>query len=155
MTLHLLDTCDVIAALSVTNGTQTITIKDVDEVERAYTSADCPLLLILPGDDEGGTDLALIGIDTSSAIVWQIACLYLEAPAEEGRGWRQHAEAVAQTCENFAQALIDAKSSFCTNGTMLLSVALRRGVYEYPNGSGQRYYGAMFTVRVKDFTRIT
>jgi hypothetical protein len=155
MTLHLLDTYDVIAALTVTDGTDTVTIDDIDKVERGYTSASCPRLLLLPGDDEGGLDLTLIGIDTSSAIVWNIPALYLQAPAEEGLGWRQYAVKVATFVENFLQALIDAKADFCANGTMLIGMSPRRGVYEYPSGSGQWYYGAMFTIRVKDFTRIT
>ena len=154
MTLHLLDTCDVIAALAVTNGTETIRIDDVDDIRRAYTSADCPRLLILPSDDEAGADFTPLALDSSGYIVWQIAVLYIEAPAEEGSGWAQHAERVAKGVENFAQALIDAKADFCAN-TMMVGIAPRRGVYEYPRGSGQWYYGAMFVVRVKDFTRIT
>ena len=155
MTLHLLDTCDVIAGLAVTNGTYTVTFYDVDKVKRGYTSADCPALLILPGDDEAGADFTPLALDSSGYIVWNIACLYLEAPAEEGRGWAQHAEAVATFVENFVQELIDAKALFCENNTTLIGISPRRGVYEYPRGSGSWYYGAMFVARVKDFTRIT
>lgn len=155
MSLHLVDTCTLIAGLTVTNGTDTVTIDDIDEVERGYESANLPRLLVLPSDDEGGVDTAVIGIDTSSVVTWNITALYLEAPAEEGFGWKQHAEKVATFVENFIQALVDAKASFCANETMFLGVSPRRGVYEYPRASGRWYYGAMFVIRVKDFTRIT
>ena len=114
-----------------------------------------PRLVILPSDDEGGVDLAQFGLDTSSSVVWNISALYLEAPVEEGTGWDQHAEKVAYFVENFLQALVDAKSDFCANETMFLGASPRRGVYEYPRASGRWYYGAMFVIRVKDFTRIT
>jgi hypothetical protein len=67
----------------------------------------------------------------------------------------QHAEKVAHFVEHFVQKLVDSKALFCANETMFLGVSARRGVYEYPLNSGQRYYGAMFAIHIKDFTRIT
>jgi len=153
MTLHLRESCKLLAALSVSNGFQNVAIKNIFEVDRGYDSADCPIAVVLPSDDDAPGEYTPIALDSSGMIVWSIPVLYLDAPVEEGQGWMQHARSVAAFAENFVQAIIDAKALFCANNTMMIGLTARRGVYSYPAGSGIRFYGVMFTVRVKDFSR--
>jgi len=155
MTLHLRDTCTVIAALSVSNGFQNVPVKNIFEVYRSYASGDCPVCLVLPADDDAPGDFVPLALDSSGYVLWTIQVLYLEAPVEEGQGWLQHARGVATFAENFVQAIIDAKANFCANNTMVVGLTARRGVFSYPGGSNSSYFGVMFTVRVKDFTRIS
>ncbi len=151
MSLSIRAICDLIAALTVSNGEQTVTIHDIDEVERGYPSANCPIAVILPSDDGGVAGFAPIAMDSSGAMVWNISVLFIQKPVEQGQGWKQHAEAVATFVENFVQAIIDAYKSFCPYG-MMQNVTARRGIFEY---SGTSYYGAMFTLTFKNFTRIS
>ena len=153
MSLHLQETCTLLAGLSVSNGFQNVPIKDIFEVYSSYESADCPLAVVLPSDDDAPGDFLPIALDSSGQIIWSIPVLYLEAPVEEGQGWMQHARSVAAFCENFVQAVIDVKIESCINDTMMVGITARRGVYEYPSGSGHKFFGVMFTVRVKDFSR--
>ena len=156
MTLQLRAICDVIAALTVTNGTVNVTFYDIDKVKNSYPDADCPAALILPADDEVSATFTPMAIDSSGYIGWNIAVLYLEKPVAQGMGWMQHAEAVATFVENFTQALIDAKDSFCAlDNVFMTAITPRRGVWEFPGETGRKYYGAMFVISFRDFTRIT
>lgn len=154
MALHLLEIYDVIAGLTVSNGTVNVPIKDLHEVERAYPDANCPVCLLLQSDDDAPGDFTPIALDSSGMVAWNISVLYLQKPAEQGTGWKQHAVAVATFTQNFIQAVVNAKSSFCSYG-MLEGLSARRGVWEYPAGSTQQFYGTFFTFRFRDFTRIS
>ncbi|MCP4536260.1 MAG: hypothetical protein GY832_03865 [Chloroflexi bacterium] len=151
MSLSIRAICDLIAALTVSNGDQTVTIHDIDEVERGYPSANCPIAVILPSDDGGVASFTPGAMDSSGVMLWSISVLFIQKPDEQGQGWKQHSEAVATFVENFVQAIVDAYKSFCPYG-MLQGITARRGIFEY---SDARYYGAMFTISFRNLTRIS
>ena len=145
-------TCDIIAGLDVSNGAQNVTILNVNEIKRGYESGDCPVAFIQAFDDAPQGEFTTMALDSNGFIHWNIPVLFLEAPVEEDLGPGRHARALVAFMENFIQALVNAKSSFCTNGLMVVGIVPRRAVITY---AGRRFYGASFIVRVRDSTRIT
>lgn len=155
MTLHLRDLCTAIADLTVSNGAQNVPIYDIQDVRRAYADESLPVCLVLSADDQAPGEFQPLALDSSGYIVWSIQVLFLQAPVEQqGLGWQPWAESVTYFAENFVQALVDAKDTFCGLNTMLIGISARRGVYEYPSQSGNLFYGALFTPRFNDYTRI-
>lgn len=143
-----------IAGLAPAAGDYTPTVYDIDETPDGVDSADCPCRIILPSDEQQPAEFTFSTLGQSNQIEWYISDLMLYAPCVEGTGWRQIGDDLATYCGAYATALIAVRETPLGDSynSMVIDVSMRRGVYEYPRGTGRAYYGVMVTLHIREFS---
>jgi len=124
-----------------------------DNFKSSVDSADTPSRILLPsteGDAHAGEPK---GIGAQSRMVWVVKDLYLFMPAGDAMGWASVGYALDAYCDSYASVLTaenHSKTGFCSINAEVLGWDMLPGVFTYPTGSTNQYYGVLVTLRVQE-----
>jgi hypothetical protein len=136
-----------VASLAPKVNSKTIKVYPLTALPNSVPSSALPARLLLPvGAGEGGsTNVTLLEDDNHALVSWTISDLLLYKPVAQGVGLSEVGDVLVDYCEDYLKSLVDARL-----GYGLSSVTVTPGLYQYPAGSGNEYYGALVTLSVLD-----
>lgn len=139
-----------LAAKTVTVGTVTPTIYSLASIPHNAATAILPCRMLLPmgNNPTGGDGFRFIAMGSSAKVEWQVIDLLLWEASSQGRG----IEDVAPDLLAYCGAYVDMLRTFTapTAQSHLVSANCVPGMYQYPAGAGNSYFGVLCTLVVEE-----
>ena len=154
MASAILSIYDALAAVTVSDGTNSIAARDVDLQPNSLTTADAPLRILTVIDPRGGQQQARSDTSWGAAagsglyrITWIIYDVLYHTPLAQGRGIRDVNVALLTYMGNY-YAMLAATVALPADAA-LASCTMQPSVLEYPLGSGHTWYAVrgMLTIQ--------
>jgi hypothetical protein len=152
MKSHILDIYDTIAALSITVGTTTPTVNDVDALPNSMDTAHLPTRLLMPlgtfRGAGGARDMRFVTLDSITNTTWSIRDLCLWQAVGQGIGYKT----IVPTLVEYAGLYLDAlrANRQMTHGAYIIGAQVSPTVVEWPEQSGRYFYAVDVTVDVAE-----
>jgi hypothetical protein len=148
---QILSIYDTIAGLSITVGTVTPTVLDVDDLPNNADSWRLPTRLLLPlGAFSGGgaRDMRYVTLDSITNVTWTIRDLCLWRTVGQGTGYRS----IMPTIVEYAGKYLD---QLRANRQMTHTAYIQRAnvtptIVEWPEQSGRYFYAIDATIEVAE-----
>jgi len=130
-------------------GSVTPTVRNYNNLRDSVKSVDTPVRLLLTTTGESNAEsAAFITMGKLQKISWTIEDLLLWKPAGEGEGLSKNSEKLVDYMAAYAEA-IRQKRQF-TAQSHVTSVRMVPGIYAWPEGSGNMFFGVRCFVRVEE-----
>lgn len=140
-----------VAAMTVSVGGVTPAVKSLAQLPNSIATADLPMRLLLPTGQGAGDARGISIIDASGNVQvnWAVTDLMLWRPCAQGLGLRD----VASDLITYIGAYVDAlrTNMSIAPGCQINGANVQPGQYEYPQGSGNWYFGVQATLEVVEF----
>lgn len=152
---QLLAIYDAIAGMSVSVGSVTPDVWDVDEIRDSVHSAQCPVRILLPhgdfrgGGSGGGQNFRYATLNSIARGTWQIVDLCLWQPIGQGPGIRKIGPELVEYCSSYATAIVGLQRE-TTYQSFITGWSVAAGVYVFPEPSDNWFWGVRAVVEVDE-----
>ena len=148
---RILDIYDTIAALSITVGSVTPTVLDVDELPNTVDTDRLPTRLLMPLGSiatGGAREMRFVTLDSITNVTWVIRDLCLWRPVGRGIGYKT----IVPTLIEYAGKYLDAlrANRQMTHTAYVQRADIQPRVIEWPESSGKWYYAVDATIEVAE-----
>lgn len=141
---------NALVAMSITVDTKTPSVYGLTGLPNQVASADlpCRLILALGANAVAGSSTDFYTLGGHQNVVWTMSDLLLWLPAAQGQGVKQVAGALVR----YAGKYVDAVKGkwFMVSGADVEDCKVEPGMYEYPVGSGNFYYGCLSRLTIRE-----
>jgi hypothetical protein len=149
---NILGIYNAIEALTVTVGTVTPTVLDVDELPNSLETAQLPARLLLPVatfDQSAEGSLSWVTLKGLTRVRWRIRDLCLWRPVGQGIGLRTIMPILVQYCGLYLDEMTDNRDIM--DGAHLDPVRIEPRAVEWPEQSGKYYWAIDAVIEVSEY----
>lgn len=151
MNSQILSIYDTIAGLTVTVGTTTPTVLDVDQLPNSADSWRLPTRLLLPLGAFGGggaNDMRFVTLDSITNVTWSIRDLCLWQTVGQGTGYKSIMPTIVEYAGKYLDQLRANRQM--TTGAYIQRASVTPTVVEWPEQSGRYFYAVDATIEVAE-----
>ncbi len=149
---QILSIYDTIAALSITVGTKTPTVFDLDELPNTADSVRLPTRLLMPlgafADAGGARDMRFVTLDSITNTTWTIRDLCLWQTVGAGIGYKTIIPVLVEYAGLYLDALRANRQM--TSAAWVQRASVQPSVVEWPEGSDRMFYAIDATIEVAE-----
>jgi hypothetical protein len=136
---------DEIAAWTPTYDTETITVWNIDAARVNLEPMQVPRRILGLADD---SEFSWVALGKRASISWLITDTLYIAPVAELAAFRRHYGDMVRYAASYADAaLADRGLGTCSH---VVAVRFTQGVFAWPEGSDNQYYGVQAEVEVQE-----
>lgn len=139
-----------VAAMTVSVGSITPRVRNINQLRTAVNSADAPVRLLLVTD--AGTearDFGFIALGKLANLNWVITDRLLWKPASQGAGISECSAELVSYMAAYVEAIRTNRKT--SNQSHIVSASFKPGIYYWPdNESGTPYYGVDVRLTIEE-----
>jgi len=137
---------DEMAAWAPVYDTETIAVWNIDDVRPNLEGMQVPRRVLGLVD---GSEFAFIALSTRANIIWTITDTLYIAPVQEMAALRRHYGDIIRYCGSYSVAA-QSDRGLASGMAHVQSVAFEQGVFAWPEGSENQFFGVRATVQVQE-----
>ena len=150
MPSNLPEIVDLIKAFTFNYGTKAVTNRSGDTINNSAEATDLPLRILSAMGTSGGQAVRrTLGAGSVLSMRWEITDILLAQKLDLSRGIKDQSTPLIQYAADYAEAI----RSLNMNTYGIDDVSIRPGTVEWPNGSGNFFYGVECVLTMKEIVQ--